>query len=483
MTEDPGSSTVRREVRLFVSYAREDQATVRELISSLTELNCRVWFDQVLMGGQAWWDTIVEEIRACDGLVVALSSRMAVSNACLAEFSYARKLDRAILPVLVDAVDLSTLPDGVSAFQAVDLTSDSRASGLKLAAAVSRIVPGRPLPAELPSPPPTPKPRAVDLIERAAAETLSRAQQLQLVGELETKVRNSLNEAATVARVWHKRTDVDPNMVARLETLLGSSAPTPPSSSASVLMSKVDFLPASWLTRGAEAADAVAMLTSDDLRGTGFLVSNWLLLTAHHLLPKPVDASEAIAIFRYVVDDDNRISDAREVRLDPARCFLGSPIDELDYTLVAVAPLADGRAPGEVFGVIPVSDSGRRPVVDDPVNIISYPEGRPREIAVRNNQVTHVSDHRVSYQTDVQHGSSGSPILNDDWGLIAIHSRTSGDSSTARRSRKPARVRNIGVRIEPIVADIQRRIGAESDETTDLVAELLAAGRPDGSAR
>ena len=223
----------------------------------------------------------------------------------------------------------------------------------------------------------------MNLVERAGAETLSRAEQLQLVGELETNVRNSINEAATVGRTWHNRPDVDPKVVARIETLLGSIVPTSIYPSALVPTTEQDFLPASWLTRGAAAADAVAMLITKGSRATGFLVSNWLLLTVHHVLPMPADASGAIAMFRYVVDDDNRIRDAREVRLDPARCFMSSPVDELDYTLVAVSPLADGRAPGEVFGLLTASDPARPPVVDDPLNIIQHPEGTPREIAVR----------------------------------------------------------------------------------------------------
>ena len=252
-----------------------------------------------------------------------------------------------------------------------------------------------------------------------------------------------------------------------------------------------DFLPSAWLTAGAAAADAVAMIDAPGTRGTGFLVSPWLLLTNNHVLPDAARAAGTEAVFRYVADSRNRVTRSREVRLAPERCFLTSPVDELDYTLVAVAPLAGGRAPGKTFGAIPMRGAIGKILSGQPVNIIQHPEGRLREIAVRNNLLIGVDDTRyLTYETDSEPGSSGSPVLNDGWELVALHSRAESRRNQQNvpidvdgqpvTPRTPAArrvwVANKGIRISAIVADILARPGDHGTDATALLGELLALG-------
>jgi endonuclease G len=241
-----------------------------------------------------------------------------------------------------------------------------------------------------------------------------------------------------------------------------------------------DFLPCSWLLEGAKAADAVAQLRKGrGAVGTGFLVSPWLLLTNHHVLPQPQDASTTVAVFRYAADDDNRITQACELRLAPTRCFVTSPVDDLDYTLVALAPLADGRAPGAVFGSLPLQAATTVPQTGEPVNIIQHPAGRPQEIAVRNNKVVD-DDHPeyLSYETDSEPGSSGSPVLNDEWELVALHSRSELRSRAGHGSSAQADwVANKGIRIAAIVTDLVNRTGSLGSEAAALINEALAGRR------
>ncbi len=237
-----------------------------------------------------------------------------------------------------------------------------------------------------------------------------------------------------------------------------------------------DFLPCSWLLEGAKAADAVAQLRKGrGPVGTGFLVSPWLLLTNHHVLPQPQDASTAVAVFRYAADDDNRITQACELRLAPARCFVTSPVDDLDYTLVALAPLADGRAPGAVFGSLPARAATTVPEPGEPVNIIQHPAGRPQEIAVRNNKViADDSADYLTYETDSEPGSSGSPVLNDEWELVALHSRSEFRPRPGQGPSAQAEwVANKGIRIAAIVADLVARTGSLGPEATALINEAL----------
>jgi endonuclease G, mitochondrial len=53
----------------------------------------------------------------------------------------------------------------------------------------------------------------------------------------------------------------------------------------------VDLLDAVWLRQATAAADAVAQLEAPAGNGTGFLVSPWLFLTNHHVVPTADDAA------------------------------------------------------------------------------------------------------------------------------------------------------------------------------------------------
>jgi endonuclease G len=61
------------------------------------------------------------------------------------------------------------------------------------------------------------------------------------------------------------------------------------------------------------------------------------------------------------------------------------------------------------------------PKVDDRVSIIQHPNGGPKQIAVTNNRVINLFEPFLHYMTDTLPGSSGSPVLSDNWRVVAIH--------------------------------------------------------------
>lgn len=259
------------------------------------------------------------------------------------------------------------------------------------------------------------------------------------------------------------------------------------------VFSSPDFLPSRWLADGAKRGDAVARVVTAREKGTGFLVSPWLLLTNNHVLADPATAEGSAVTFRYVEDGRSRISRSQEASLDPGRCFVTSPPAELDYTLVAVSAQAGGKAPGKVFGSIPMRGATGKILSGHPVNIIQHPDGRPREIAVRNNLLIGVDDARyLTYETDSEPGSSGAPVLSDAWELVALHR----SAESARNDRgepidiegrvvtpgtsesRRVWVANKGVRISAIVADVRARtLGPDAGgEAQALIDELLGTG-------
>ena len=56
-----------------------------------------------------------------------------------------------------------------------------------------------------------------------------------------------------------------------------------------------------------------------------------------------------------------------------------------------------------------------------PECIIQHPSGERKQLALRENQVVDVLDNFLHYRTDTSPGSSGSPVFNDQWEIVALH--------------------------------------------------------------
>src|SRR5262249_29085877 len=96
-----------------------------------------------------------------------------------------------------------------------------------------------------------------------------------------------------------------------------------------------------------------------------------------------------------------------------------SPVDKLDYTLVAVKP-NPGRPLLEKWGHLHLNPNAD-PLPNEHVVIIQHPNGGPKQIALTANFVMQTKPPLIHYTTDTMPGSSGSPVFNDLWHVVAIH--------------------------------------------------------------
>jgi V8-like Glu-specific endopeptidase len=85
-----------------------------------------------------------------------------------------------------------------------------------------------------------------------------------------------------------------------------------------------------------------------------------------------------------------------------------------DWTLVKVK--GDANA---VWGAIKITTIDVSQV--ERVNIIQHPSGGPKQIAIYHNIVAYTDEKRVQYLTDTLPGSSGSPVFDDQWRIVALH--------------------------------------------------------------
>lgn len=173
-----------------------------------------------------------------------------------------------------------------------------------------------------------------------------------------------------------------------------------------------------WLGRAVEVSKSVCRVLTPGGLGTGFLVAPRLLMTNSHVIPDPGLAGQSQAEFNYEQDITGRYLTTYRYRLDPA-VFHTSPPDELDYTLVGVEAAA-GLPPLESWGRLELNPFAD-PIPSEHVVIIQHPNGGLKQIALTANQVVRVDGPYMHYTTDTMPGSSGSPVFNDLWQVIALH--------------------------------------------------------------
>ena len=182
-----------------------------------------------------------------------------------------------------------------------------------------------------------------------------------------------------------------------------------------VIGAQPTFLPISFLETGLLRAKSVVRVESSLGVGSGFLTRNNLLITNHHVISNTEEARAAKVWFNYQKTTTGADAHIREFKLDPDAAFATSPMDGGDdWTAVCVK-----GDPNTEWGMLHLADVSIK--ANDYVNIIQHPGGLPKQIALYHNIVAFADDSRVQYLTDTMPGSSGSPVFDSEWRLVALH--------------------------------------------------------------
>lgn len=190
-------------------------------------------------------------------------------------------------------------------------------------------------------------------------------------------------------------------------------SPTPSSGLLEQLIGQPTLLPVYFFMRGLTISKSVAFVDVNLSSGTGFLVSQSVLITNNHVIPNETTANHAVFRFNYQINADESFGPVKDYRKKENGLFF-TDINS-DMTLIEL-----GGRPGDEWGYISCKEKASIKV-GDRVNIIQHPFGKPKQIAIRNNFVEYVDDNVVQYVTHTERGSSGSPVFNDKWELVALH--------------------------------------------------------------
>ncbi len=176
------------------------------------------------------------------------------------------------------------------------------------------------------------------------------------------------------------------------------------------------FLDVAYLALGYQRARAVAKLrmlfAKGWYSGTAFLIAPGKLMTAYHnlVMPQGEVATEVLAQFDYENVLDGPEPEGQTVGCDIAG-FVGEAAD--DWAVIDLAQMQEGRP------LVKLSDVPA--CVDDRVAIIQHPGGMAKQVALHSNLVTFADATRVQYLTDTLPGSSGAPVFDIKWNVVALH--------------------------------------------------------------
>lgn len=187
--------------------------------------------------------------------------------------------------------------------------------------------------------------------------------------------------------------------------------------------SRVGAAVAKILVSGFEGGNPLITENGTQLVGSGtcWLATKDLIITNHHVINNRLRDND-------FADDDDLLLQAKSatVQFDYDRqnanvttvsvSELICSERNLDYALLRLANTLD-RKPLSIHSRIMSPPPGDYV----PVNIIQHPNGNPKRVAIRNNLVNSASDETLSYFTDTLSGSSGSPVFNDAWKVVALH--------------------------------------------------------------
>ena len=185
-----------------------------------------------------------------------------------------------------------------------------------------------------------------------------------------------------------------------------------------IIGGKDTLLQVSWLLKGIKASRSVCrVLLPNGEHGTGFLLEGGYLMTNNHVIPNAEVAAKAQIEFNYEEDEFGNARKVARYNLDATTLQVSSFV-RLDYSYVRVK---DNPAnPLQQWGYLEV-DIFSEPQKGAPTFIIQHPDGKRKQIALYDNEILSVWNDLVFYTTGTREGSSGSPVFNADWKVIALH--------------------------------------------------------------
>ncbi len=260
------------------------------------------------------------------------------------------------------------------------------------------------------------------------------------------------------------------------------------------LVQRESYLEINLLAGAIYCAQAVGRVEApeNNVLGTGWLIAPNMLLTNFHVLKTREYAEEGVVRFGHCLDPYGvQVPGECAVKIDPS-FYYTSLVEALDYALVRLAekPLESRMLLGGV-GSLSMLDLLKRDkhrgylvarrqnsIERMPINLIQYLGCADLKAILTQSLVASAADHdRIHYFADITPGSSGAPVFNRFWEVVAMH-HSAGPSPTGEDTAQEIRGRrtplNEGIPMKAILADFRRRT---IDNTSIPLIALIPEGK------
>ncbi|MFL6246084.1 MAG: trypsin-like serine peptidase [Thermoanaerobaculia bacterium] len=209
------------------------------------------------------------------------------------------------------------------------------------------------------------------------------------------------------------------------------------------ILGKEAYKPIGWLETGMRRSRAVGRITSANRggAGTGFLIracelhgslgTEQLFVTNHHVISNEYSTAfrpgEAVVTFEGLGGKKYGVK----------KLLWTSPEVELDATIV--------RLEKEIRGVDPIPLCSAFPELDvkSRVYVIGHPLGGQLALSMTDNLLIDAKTPKLHYRAPTDPGSSGSPVFDAYWNLLALHH--AGDKKFPRLRGKGRYAANEGL--------------------------------------
>lgn len=206
------------------------------------------------------------------------------------------------------------------------------------------------------------------------------------------------------------------------------------------------------------------------MNGTVWMIAKDLAITNHHVI-------------------NARNGDEAPANAADLQKQAGEAVLQFDYNAAGVTPTSIRVAkllahdPALDFALLSLNAGGPEPLriaparlsLDatswQPLNIIQHPLGGPKKIGVRSNIARTADNDAVRYFTDTDFGSSGSPVCDDSWQVVALHRGAEHVTGVKFQGQDTAYV-NLGSQIHAVLDEIRVQNAAIAEQIAQSQAGL-----------
>lgn len=270
---------------IFISYSRSDNEIVEALAQSLKHERHQVFYDVSILGGENWWDVILDEIFRSDVFIFVMSNNSRYSPACLAELEWAKSVKQYILPVVIDDVDIHLFPQHISAVNVIRYSKENQDNISKIIDSVKR-APRRNLSFKRPKNPPMPLNRLDGIMHHIKSKEISLQQQRQIVQELRESLKdqNSRSRAVKALNELAKHPDVRQSVAQEINDILVKYPSD--TSDATQLVSRRGFMPIRYSRKSLHSSKYGESVNSTDIANISKKVNKILDHLHEHRMAK-----------------------------------------------------------------------------------------------------------------------------------------------------------------------------------------------------